>query len=51
MIRNFSKDNTEIKDLTGYVLKREEHPEAYLVIDQILKKGLRKHGEENQSGN
>lgn len=38
MIKNFDKSGTEIKDLTGRIIQREELPELYRTIEQFYRR-------------
>jgi hypothetical protein len=49
MIRHHLKDGTVLEDITGHVVKKEDVPMAYALIDQIneerQKKARRKENE------
>lgn len=38
MVKNFLKNGVEIKDLTGHVVKAEECPAAYEVLERVRRK-------------
>lgn len=38
MVKNYLKDGTEIRDLTGHVVKAEECPAAYEVLERVRRK-------------
>lgn len=46
MIKNYNAAGEEI-DLTGYLIKEQENPEVYRIIDRINEEG--KHEGEHQS--
>lgn len=39
MIKNFLKNGSEIKDLTGHVVKEVDAPELYRILDRIREGG------------
>lgn len=39
MIKNFLKNGSEVKDLTGHVVKEADAPELYRILDRIGKGG------------
>ena len=44
MVIHILKDGTVLEDITGHVVKREEVPQAYAVVEQ-------KNRKENKDGN
>lgn len=46
MITNILKDGKVVKDLTGHIVKKEDVPAAYALIERI-RKGRRKNGKAN----
>lgn len=38
MVTNILKDGSELKDLTGRIIQREELPELYRTIEQIYRR-------------
>lgn len=47
MIRHILKDGTEVDDITGKVIKAEQHPVLYEVISKISEK---QEGDKNVIG-
>lgn len=39
MIKHVLKDGTEVDDITGYVIRIDDHEALYKLIDLISKKG------------
>ena len=50
MVKHILKDGTVLKDITGHVVKKEDVPLAYALIDQINeeRRKRRKKGEKNE---
>ena len=46
MVKHILRDGTVLKDITGYIVKKEDVPAAYALIEQ-LRKGRRKNGKAN----
>ena len=42
MVRHVLKDGTVLDDITGHVVKKEDVPSAYALIDEINQKRARK---------
>ena len=38
MVKNILKDGTVLADMTGHVVKKEEAPMVYQIIEQIQRK-------------
>lgn len=39
MIRHVLKDGSEVSDITGYVIRIEDHEDLYKIIDGLNQKG------------
>lgn len=46
MVKHILKDGTVLKDITGHIVKKEDVPAAYTLIEQ-LRKGRRQNGKAN----
>jgi hypothetical protein len=47
-IKHILKDGTVLEDISGIVIKREDNPEIYRVIEQIRKKGSGENETKNE---
>lgn len=46
MVKHILKDGTVLKDITGHIVKKEDVPAAYALIER-MRKGRRKNGKAN----
>ena len=46
MVKHILRNGTVLNDITGHIVKKEEVPAAYALIEQ-LRKGRRKNGKAN----
>ena len=49
MITHFKKNGTEIKEIAGYIVRRDDVPQVYDLIDEINRKGAAKNVSPNDT--
>lgn len=44
MVKHILKDGTQVKDITGHVVRKKDAPMVYDLVERISRKGGRKNG-------